>query len=88
MKAGAGGGVKDGFHAARREHVDEEAALGCGAPIPVDQLIPFFDEGKDVFFLVAICSRRKIIDKDLRRVCSHDPPRKNDATARINPRSQ
>ena len=71
VKPGAAGHVEDAFLAAGAQDVDEELPLAFGAGAPVDQLVPFVDEGFDIFLAVVIgfpiC--RRIIPIDLFGAC-------------------
>ena len=55
MEAGAGRDIQDLFCAVLLERADEEIAFGLRASVPVDQLVPFFDEGVHVLLFVLVC---------------------------------
>ena len=54
MKTGAGGDVENLVLAAGLENIDEEGAFAFRPGIPVDEFVPFFDEGLHIFGLVMI----------------------------------
>ena len=68
MEAGAGGDAQNLSGAMFAQQTNEKVAFTVGTTVPIDQFVPFFDKGFDVFEFVMnrLANRQRTITEILR----------------------